>query len=259
MPKLWWMKKAKATAIKAIKKGQLIFVDDIKDFQPMDLNLNHILDAMRYAQSINQQKQNQGPFTAFSVSTSLPFNSGHQSGRAYAHAQNYQMNPINLSHQLNFEEAQAIYELVIQIHALELDRMQLKNNCKVTGNKIKYDSINGVSLIVTWTCLNCNTTYTEDIGSDKNSIDKIKCLDNCSSPLSSKKWKYYLSGNSSRNDLKARKQYVRTFVNSISDSNLIDYLEKLLTQEKMTLGEKRMYIILLTEDKKRSRRNICQR
>lgn len=136
-------------------------------------------------------------------------------------------------------------------------RLSLRNNCRVIESKVLFQGPI-TSLIVEWECLNCHTTYKQDIGKD---LSQIHCLNECTNPMRPKNWTNYLGENLNRYELRAKKQFARTWVNALTDEDLvrnINYLLEMEKTEKFSRGDKRIFILLLTEDKKRSRKTICQ-
>jgi|GEM_PF-4300000 len=69
-------------------------------------------------------------------------------------------------------------------------------------------------------------------------------------------WDLYLVG-LNKYELRARKRFARNWAKELSDDDLQACLNKLLEREELTLGDKRIFVILLNEDKKRSRK-LCQ-
>ena len=66
--------------------------------------------------------------------------------------------------------------------------------------------------------------------------------------IAPKIWSIYLA-NSNKYQLKAKKKFVREWAKNLSDTQLQLCLTQFLKQDTYSLGEKRVFTILLTEDK----------
>jgi|SRR5215510_1900559 len=143
----------------------------------------------------------------------------------------------------------------------ELKKIPTLNNCKIFKQEIISESNNfGIPITrirVVWTCLLCNKFYEN---TDLMDLTTIRCLDDCQNPMRERNWSVYLA-NLKQVELRAKKKFARAWVGQLSDNDLMKAITALFKKElgeQLSLGEKRIKNLLLTEDKKRSRSQICQ-
>lgn len=171
---------------------------------------------------------------------------------------------IILVDDITLHEEQILNDFVIE----QMKKIGIINNCKLhkqeilmTSATLMSNSVTGVvsKIHVIWSCLACNKFYEND---DLSDLNEIKCLEDCMNPNRKRHWESYLGIDLKKDELKKKKKTARNWINSLNDQDLIKAITELLGKESakpLSLGERRILTLLLTEDKKRSRRQIlCQ-